>query len=133
MATVLLARLDPANGELRLANGSHPPALLIRPDGTGTYLEVRGRGIGYPKPGSERVLSTTLQHEDLLILYTDGLTENRRDPPEGDRLLLQSAQRHRHKPTDRIPADIAADILTHVLHPDDTLALAVRRTRAPSS
>ncbi|WP_425281781.1 PP2C family protein-serine/threonine phosphatase [Streptomyces ficellus] len=60
MATVLLARLNPVNGELRLANGSHLPALLIRSDGTGSYLEVRGRGIGYPKPGSQHVLSTTL-------------------------------------------------------------------------
>ncbi|GGX25363.1 hypothetical protein GCM10010353_45400 [Streptomyces chryseus] len=33
MATVLLARLDPATGKLQLANGSHPPALLLRTDG----------------------------------------------------------------------------------------------------
>ncbi|WP_344180060.1 PP2C family protein-serine/threonine phosphatase, partial [Streptomyces albidochromogenes] len=33
MATVLLARLDPATGELQIANGSHPPALLLQADG----------------------------------------------------------------------------------------------------
>ncbi|MFF8830859.1 PP2C family protein-serine/threonine phosphatase [Streptomyces sp. NPDC015131] len=126
MATVLLARLDPRTGDLRLANGSHPPALLVRPDGTAEFLEVRGRGIGYPKPGSERVLRTRLHRGDLLVLYTDGLTENRRDLRRGEQLLLQSARRHRRESTARIPGAIAAELLTRVLHHDDTLALAVR-------
>ncbi|MER7660865.1 SpoIIE family protein phosphatase [Streptomyces sp. NPDC096193] len=128
MATLLLARLDPATGELALANGSHPPALLVRSDGTASYLEVRGRGIGYPQPGSERVLTTRLDPDDLVILYTDGLTECRRDPYEGEAALMTSALRHRARPTDHIPGAIAADILVDVLHSDDTLAIAARFT-----
>ncbi|WP_328862110.1 PP2C family protein-serine/threonine phosphatase [Streptomyces sp. NBC_00306] len=128
MATLLLARLDPASGELALANGSHPPALLVRADGTASYLEVRGRGIGYPQPGSERVLTTELEPDDLVILYTDGLTECRRDPYEGEAALMTSALRHRALPTGRIPGAIAADILVDVLHSDDTLAIAARFT-----
>ncbi|WP_327678976.1 PP2C family protein-serine/threonine phosphatase [Streptomyces sp. NBC_00467] len=128
MATLLLARLDPASGELALANGSHPPALLVRADGTASYLEVRGRGIGYPQPGSERILTTGLERDDLVILYTDGLTECRRDPYEGEAALMTSALRHRARPTGRIPGAIAADILVDVLHSDDTLAIAARFT-----
>ncbi|MFF7199706.1 PP2C family protein-serine/threonine phosphatase [Streptomyces sp. NPDC008141] len=128
MATLLLARLDPASGELALANGSHPPALLVRADGTASYLEVRGRGIGYPQPGSERVLTTELEPDDLVILYTDGLTECRRDPYEGEAALMTSALHHRARPTGRIPGAIAADILVDVLHSDDTLAIAARFT-----
>ncbi|MFJ8659717.1 PP2C family protein-serine/threonine phosphatase [Streptomyces sp. NPDC093795] len=126
MATVLLTRLNPATGEVSLANGSHPPALLVRAAGTAGYLEARGRGIGYPLPGSERVITTTLCTDDLLILYTDGLTESRRDSYEGEGRLLESARRHRGRPTDHIPAAIAGDMLTDVLHKDDTLAIAVR-------
>ncbi len=131
MATVLLARIDPATGLLRLANGSHPPALVLRADGTSQYLEVRGRGVGFPLPGSERVLNARLGEGDLLILYTDGLTESRRDSREGENRLVRSARRHMHRPLDEIPGAIAADMHTVVLHCDDTLALAIRRGSRP--
>ncbi|GAA2663046.1 PP2C family protein-serine/threonine phosphatase [Streptomyces lunalinharesii] len=130
VATMLLARICPATGALRLANGSHPPALLSRADGTTHYLEVRGRGVGYPLPGSERVRHERLADGDLLVLYTDGLTESRRDPLEGEARLVKSTRRHRHRPTDEIPSAIADDMHTVILHPDDTLALVVRRTGA---
>ncbi|MFD3541606.1 PP2C family protein-serine/threonine phosphatase [Streptomyces sp. NPDC058662] len=129
MATVLLARIDPATGELQLANGSHPPALLVRSDGSAQYLEVPGRGIGFPFPGSDSVLSARLHAGDLLLLYTDGLTESRKDAYEGEIRLVRAAQNHAHLPLAGIPAAIAADMHQIVLHADDTLALALRLTR----
>ncbi|MEU6123778.1 PP2C family protein-serine/threonine phosphatase [Streptomyces sp. NPDC047123] len=127
MATLLLARLDPADGTLTLANGSHPPALVARADGGADYLEVRGRGIGFPLPGSERVLTTHLGVDDVLLLYTDGLTESRRDPCEGEVRLKEALCRHRARTTEQIPGRVAEDLLSEVLHQDDTLAIAVRR------
>ncbi|WP_435242199.1 PP2C family protein-serine/threonine phosphatase [Streptomyces cucumeris] len=128
MATVLLVRVNPATGELRVANGSHPPALMLREDGTAEYLEARGRGIGFPLPGSDRLVSDRLAAGDLLLLYTDGLTESRRDPIEGEKRLVEAAQSHRGRPTEEIPGAVAGDMHTVILHPDDTLALAVRLT-----
>ncbi|GAA1670201.1 PP2C family protein-serine/threonine phosphatase [Streptomyces yatensis] len=128
MATVLLARIDPVTGELWLANGSHPPALLLRRDGTARYLEARGRGIGFPLPGSETPLTERLAPGDLLLLYTDGLTESRRDPIEGERRLIEAAHKHLQSPIEEVPGAIAEDMHTVILHPDDTLALAVRLT-----
>ncbi|MBI0295552.1 serine/threonine-protein phosphatase [Streptomyces sp. PRKS01-29] len=128
MATVLLARIDPASGELWLANGSHPPALLLRRDGTARYLEARGRGIGFPLPGSETPLTERLATGDLLLLYTDGLTESRRDPIEGEKRLIEAAHKHLQSPIEEVPGAIAEDMHTVILHPDDTLALAVRLT-----
>ncbi|MET7361716.1 PP2C family protein-serine/threonine phosphatase [Streptomyces sp. NPDC005562] len=136
MATLLLARLDPADGTLTLANGSHPPALLAHADGGASYLEVRGRGIGFPLPGSDRVLTATMGEDDVLLLYTDGLTESRRDPIEGEARLKKALCRHRRGPTELIPGLLAEDLLSDVLHQDDTLAIAVRRTgvsRSPRS
>jgi serine phosphatase RsbU (regulator of sigma subunit) len=130
MATVLLARLDPASGQLLLANGSHPPALVLRSDGAASYLEVRGRGIGFPLPGSEEILHAVIEPGDLLILYTDGLTESRRDPCEGEIRLVEASRRHAARPLAEIPGSIAADMHAVVLHPDDTLALAIRMTPA---
>ncbi|MER6119562.1 PP2C family protein-serine/threonine phosphatase [Streptomyces sp. NPDC001743] len=126
MATVLLARIDPATGELLLANGSHPPALLVRADGRADYLSVQGRGIGFPMAGSDRVLRATMDPDDLLVLYTDGLTESRRDPIEGEERLIASARRRARAPTAAIPGAVAQDMHTVVLHADDTLALVVR-------
>ncbi|MFD9381073.1 PP2C family protein-serine/threonine phosphatase [Streptomyces sp. NPDC059999] len=131
MATVLLARVDPVTGDLQLANGSHPPALLVRLDGTAHHLEVRGRGIGFPLPGSERVLSAHLDPGDLLLLYTDGLTESRKDVCEGEIRLVQAARNHAHRPLADIPTAIATDMHTIVHHADDTLALALRITPPP--
>ncbi|MDF4252587.1 PP2C family protein-serine/threonine phosphatase [Streptomyces sp. WMMB303] len=126
LATVLLARVDPDRGEVLLANGSHPPALVVREDGTSSYLQVAGRGVGFPLPGSEDVLRIRLAPGDLLVLYTDGLTESRKDPLEGEARLVDSAARHRWRPIEEIPEAIAEDMHTVVLHPDDTLALALR-------
>jgi serine phosphatase RsbU (regulator of sigma subunit) len=130
MATVQLVRIDPVTGVVRIANGSHPPALVARASGTTEYLEVRGRGIGYPLPGSERVREDALGPGDLLVLYTDGLTESRRDPRDGERRLALAAARHRDLPTEEVPGALAAEMHTVILHPDDTLALTVRRTGA---
>ncbi len=131
MATVQLARLSPATGELLLANGSHPPALLIGADGGHRYLEVKGRGIGFPMAGSDAVLRTVLAPGDLLVLYTDGLTESRRDPLEGEARLIRAATRHARRPIRDVPSAIADDMHTVILHPDDTLALAVRALPRP--
>lgn len=129
LATVLLARVDPEGGEVLLANGSHPPALVVREDGASSYLQVAGRGVGFPLPGSEDVLRARLAPGDLLVLYTDGLTESRKDPLEGEVRLVESAVRHRRRPIEEIPEAIAEDMHTVVLHPDDTLALALRLPR----
>ncbi|RKN03671.1 PP2C family protein-serine/threonine phosphatase [Streptomyces radicis] len=126
MATVQLARLIPGTGELMLANGSHPPALVVRAGGAHAYLEARGRGIGFPMAGSDGLLRDRLGPGDLLVLYTDGLTESRKDPLEGEARLVRAALRHVRRPTAEVPGAVAADMHTLILHPDDTLALAVR-------
>ncbi|GGQ31537.1 PP2C family protein-serine/threonine phosphatase [Streptomyces roseolilacinus] len=127
MATVQVVRIDPRTGELCLANGSHPPALLVRRDGATRFLEAAGRGVGFPLPGSETLLRDRMDPGDLLVLYTDGLTESRRDPREGEQRLAEAARRHRDLPMAEVPGALAEEMHTVILHPDDTVALTVRR------
>ncbi|WP_228004594.1 PP2C family protein-serine/threonine phosphatase [Amycolatopsis sp. YIM 10] len=127
MATVLLARLDPRTGELRLANGGHPRALLVRGDGSETaYLPVDGRGVGFPKPGSAGIREERLHSGDVLLLYTDGLIESRGGEDQGETRLITAAQRHHRAPANTMTADIVRDMHDIVRHRDDTLILALR-------
>ncbi|OXM46385.1 PP2C family protein-serine/threonine phosphatase [Amycolatopsis alba] len=128
MATVLLARLDPATGGVTFANGSHPRPVLVTADG-GTELlaaATSGRGVGFPDPGSESLIHRTLADGDLLVIYTDGLVESRKDFQEGEERLLAAARRNAGRPTAEIPDALATEMLEIVLHADDTVVIAIR-------
>ncbi|MGY6651665.1 PP2C family protein-serine/threonine phosphatase [Amycolatopsis sp. TRM77291] len=132
MATVILARIDPATGELTLANGSHPAPVLATVDGQARLLRapVVGRGIGFPDPGSPELRHHTLDPGDTLLLYTDGLVESRKDHLEGQDRLLDLAPAHAALPIGELPRELAVRMHDVVLHADDTVVLAVRRPRS---
>ncbi|CAL9643714.1 hypothetical protein SUDANB108_06440 [Streptomyces sp. enrichment culture] len=71
---------------VRLASGGHPPALVLRSDGSAEYLPTPGGmliGVLTDTPiGTAR---TVLAPGDTLVLYTDGLTEARSGPGRDDR------------------------------------------------
>jgi len=74
-ATLFLGVLAIQTGELRYINAGHVPAVLSRRDGSQELLFPSGPMIGITEalPFEER--STQLQPGDLLLLYTDGVTE----------------------------------------------------------
>jgi PAS domain S-box-containing protein len=76
MTTVLLAIFEPTTGCLRYTSAGHPPALVIAPDGSASYVQQAPAvpmGVldtpRYPEHTIE------LQRGSTLILYTDGLVE----------------------------------------------------------
>ncbi|MDH3402658.1 MAG: SpoIIE family protein phosphatase [Acidobacteriota bacterium] len=74
-ATALLVRLEPASGALTYANAGHNPALVVRAAGESEALAASGPPIGLlptPEFASRRA---DLGAGDLLVLYTDGITE----------------------------------------------------------
>src|SRR5487761_1847581 len=83
-ATCAYAIYDAVTGSCEISSAGHLPPLLVRPDGTSEYLDT------YPAPplgvGEIPIESRTFQIEDgsLLVLYTDGLVEDRqRDIDDG--------------------------------------------------
>ncbi|TDD63282.1 PAS domain-containing protein [Kribbella antibiotica] len=73
-------RPDPATGQVavRFASGGHPPPLLIRADGSSEFLQsTDGTLIGILPDSQFPLTDVTLTPGDLLLLYTDGLTEAR--------------------------------------------------------
>ncbi len=64
-----------------VASGGHPPAALLRADGTVAYQHTTGGTLIGILPEVRIVTRTVrLAPGDTLILYTDGLTEARVDP-----------------------------------------------------
>jgi sigma-B regulation protein RsbU (phosphoserine phosphatase) len=73
--TAFIAALDPGSGRLSYTNAGHNPGLLFRGDGTVQRLEANGMPLGlFPLVEYERV-ETTLARGELMLLYTDGITE----------------------------------------------------------
>lgn len=80
--TVLVAtlRAAPEGFRLTLAAAGHPPAILLRADGRSEALtEAGGPPVGWHADAGFNPQSTQLGPGDALVLYTDGLTEARRD------------------------------------------------------
>ncbi|MFF8670017.1 SpoIIE family protein phosphatase [Streptomyces sp. NPDC015242] len=88
--TVLFGLLTPdgdAGGfHITLASGGHPPALLLRADGTADHLPTPGgQLIGVLPDAAVATTSFRLAPGDTLLLYTDGLTEAHTAASGGDR------------------------------------------------
>lgn len=96
---------DPDAGRLtvHLASGGHPPAVVLRADGTAAYLPTPGGLlVGVLPTAPFTAASTTLGPGDTLLLYTDGLTEARtgkdRTSLYGDEALLAFAATQAGRP-----------------------------------
>lgn len=77
--TAIMTIFDPASRELESINAGHPPAMLVSPDGNCRRLSVGlhpPMGFILTDYASETV---TLADQEMLCLYTDGLTESVND------------------------------------------------------
>ncbi len=128
-ATLLAATFDPASGEVSFAGGGHPPPLVLRSSGTAEWLDVPGRGVGTPDPGSDLAVSTILEPGDTLVLYTDGLVEASRDVVAGLLGMRASALALRREPLPGWAERLVDAVLPAGDVPDDTVVLVARRTR----
>jgi phosphoserine phosphatase RsbU/P len=78
-ATALLGMVDVQTGSFTYCSAGHPPALLRRADGRCELLQCQSPVIGaFPKKGY-RQATAQIGPGDFLLLYTDGVTEARRN------------------------------------------------------
>ncbi len=73
-ATVCVVLVDPASGAVEYCTAGHPAPLVVAADGSSRYLEVSGSG---PLTTEEKYSTRrdTLGTDDVVLLFTDGLTE----------------------------------------------------------
>ncbi|MEV7521903.1 SpoIIE family protein phosphatase [Streptomyces sp. NPDC091371] len=125
-ATCLYAIYDPTSRHCTMARAGHLPPALVHPDGTVTFPDVPagpplGLG-GLPFETAEIVLP----EESTLILYTDGLVEDRHRDIDVALDELRRALAH----PDRTPEDTCQAVMDVMApeHPSDDIALLVART-----
>lgn len=77
--TLFLGSYDPATRVLKYSNAGHNPPLLFRHDAQNTkqmqWLQPTGAAIGLAESFTFRMETVVLQPGDILVLYTDGVTE----------------------------------------------------------
>jgi sigma-B regulation protein RsbU (phosphoserine phosphatase) len=128
--TVVFGVLTPAPGHctVTLASGGHPPALLVRGDGSVAYQHTPGGQLLGILPDA-RITTTTvdLTAGDTLLLYSDGLTEARVDESRnrlGEEAVLAFAQANAPTTAEGLIGQLT-NLLTTVTVDDDVAALAL--------
>ncbi|MFD7774646.1 MULTISPECIES: SpoIIE family protein phosphatase [unclassified Streptomyces] len=128
-ATCLYAIYDAVTGHVTIASSGHPGPAVVLPDGTVTFLDVPVSpplGLGDSLP--METLELLLPEGSQLVLYTDGLIEDRHRDFDTGIEMLRAALSHG---ADRTPQETCTEVLGAVMpeRPDDDVALMVARTR----
>jgi sigma-B regulation protein RsbU (phosphoserine phosphatase) len=131
-ATLFLAHYDGANSRLIYSTGGQLPPLLLRADDTVTRLDCGGTVVGLIDNMSYEQGVEQLNAGDILIAYSDGVTEPENEFGEfGEDRLLEIVRRHRHLPLDAISEQVMQSLRSWIggqEQPDDiTLVLARQR------
>jgi len=127
-ATFFFASYDPATRSLECVNAGHNPPVVLRGEET-IRLEADGPVVGLLPSAPYSEQSLTLQPGDLLILYTDGISEamTMDDEEWGEERMIAAARRSMHKPADEVLDDlfVAADLFTAGAPQHDDMTLLI--------
>jgi phosphoserine phosphatase RsbU/P len=131
-ATLFLGIYDGASRRLTYANGGHLQPILISDDGSSQLLECGGTVVGLFDNVSYPEATVQFRVGDILVAYSDGVTEPENDYGEfGEERLIQLVRANRHLPLERITEIVTtavADWIGEDEQPDDvTLVLARAR------
>jgi serine phosphatase RsbU (regulator of sigma subunit) len=130
IATAIVAVLNERDRTLTFANAGHPPPLIVTPFGH-TFMAIGVAdiplGIFPSYRASEYVVA--LPADSLVVLYTDGVTEHRRDPLDGERELVDAARAVFARPRVNAARSIARRVFGDSRGFDDAAALCFRTIR----
>lgn len=128
-ATLFLGIYDGETRRLTYSNGGHLPPILISEDGSSQLLSCGGTVVGLFDNLSFPEATVQLRRGDVLVAYSDGVTEPENDYGEfGEERLIQLVRENRHLPLERITEIVTVaveDWIGDNEQPDDvTLVLA---------
>lgn len=132
-ATAFVAEVDVASGQVRYVNAGHNPGLVLRVGGEAQWLAPCGLPLGLLPTAEYTVGQMEMSPRDVMMLYTDGLTEATN--PDGEefeeRRLKTSALSSRLKPLEEMARYIEKDLDVFTAgeaYADDRTLVLMRRS-----
>ncbi|HTS49956.1 MAG TPA: SpoIIE family protein phosphatase [Bryobacteraceae bacterium] len=131
-ATFCFALYDEETGAVTYTNAGHPPPILIR-GGSATRLDVNGTVVGafpFSKYGESKV---QLERGDLLVWYTDGITEPEDAYGEmfGEERLIELISKNAERPDAQIIQTVMESVRQWTASPelsDDMTVVLARKS-----
>jgi len=136
--TIFCAVLDMRTGEVRYASAGHNPPVLVRASGAPEYIPTRQEPVAGAMEGVEYTTDTlTLAPGDLMLLYTDGVTEAMNPALElyGEARLLNRAAALAAADTKDLCARLSEDVHAFAdgAEQSDDITLLALRFRGPGA
>lgn len=112
-ATMLRFTTHPDGGlHVHAGSGGHAPPLIVSADGTVEPIPCRGPLLGVFDTGAWSTATLRLEPGDLVVAYTDGVTEAQRgDEHFGDDRLVELLRRNAGRPADDVASAIEDAVL----------------------
>jgi sigma-B regulation protein RsbU (phosphoserine phosphatase) len=129
-ATMFLGCYDAAKRELTYCNAGHVPPILLSGDGRILRLAASGTVTGLFDDATYDESTVSMQPGDLLVAFSDGVTEPENDSGEfGEERLIALIQEYREEPLSRIGQAITnavAEWIGSAEQPDDVTVVLAR-------
>jgi serine phosphatase RsbU (regulator of sigma subunit) len=90
-ATIFFGVLNPVTGALHYINAGHEPLFIVKNSEIRHYLKPTGPAVGAIPDAAFRIEEISLEREDILIGYTDGVSEA--VSPDGELFTKQRLKR----------------------------------------
>ena len=126
--TVAYAVVDLQRDTVEYCCAGHPPPLCVMPDGSHTLLEEsRFWPLGFPGERPRESATHAFPPGALLVLYSDGLVERRRQSlDEGFNRLVEAVTRRARLPIDFVADGVLSELLADSDGVDDVVLLVLR-------
>lgn len=130
--TFFFCVLDNATGSLAFANAGHNPPIVVRASGAAEMLEGGGPVLGILPAAPYREMSAQLAQGDMLVLYSDGVTEatNLKEEEYAEERFTEALRANRDKPAAAIVEAVTqslADFTAGAPQADDITLVVAKR------
>lgn len=130
--TLFYGIVDVITGRLRFTNAGHNPPLLLRRNGEIDTLATPGMALGVLESVQLHEAETTIEDDEILVCYTDGVTEAIDDAEREYSVnrLIDVVRRNRARCAREIVRAILADLAEHTERQpafDDVTLVLIKR------